>query len=301
MRKVIHSYSNLYLKGSDKSINFLSQALSAICAKKVYGEIEFWGNKVVVDFLDETGISSLYDNIETIPDDFVGYYDIFASAGKFYSLLRQDKPVIHIDGDTFLFAPLEYDNCDIFFAHQDIHSDSLNTIANIKSAYDCYVFPWKYFIQEEHDLNYFDLNDIYNMNVIGVENIELANKVWQKVLDVYTSYKDRFHKGVPHWHIAEQFFTGYYCRKMNINTTSLYKMISQWVDDEGNFYFENTLHSGNKFAVKNGFVPEDVFPMTHASSHWLKTPQLQSWVKTNLLGFGHEKIIEKVTNWSWIS
>ena len=106
-------------------------------------------------------------------------------------------------------------------------------------------------------------------------------------------WKDRFKKDTPHWHISEQFFTGYYCKKLNINATSLYKMVSQWVDSEDNFYFENKLHSGNNFVCKNGFIPPDVFPMTHASSHWLNTPQLQSWVNLNLKEFGYESIIKK--------
>lgn len=293
MPKILHSYSNLNFKGTDKKVSFRSQALSAICAKKVYGEVEFWGNQDVIDYLEKTGIASLYDNIEVIPDDFVEYYDVFASAGKFYSLLRQDKPAIHIDGDTFLFAPLENVPCDVFFAHNDIDLESLNTIANIQSAYDCYVYPWKDFVGEEDDIYRFDLAYIYNMSVIGVVNLEKANKVFNEVLEGYKKYKDRFKKDTPHWHISEQFFTGYYCKKLNVNATSLYKMVSQWVDPEGNFYFENKLHSGNKFAVKNGFIPEGVFPMTHASSHWLNTPQLQSWVNLNLKEFGYESIIEK--------
>ena len=179
-----------------------SKFLSAVLAKKHYGNISLFGSPGIVQQAKDLSIpyNSFDDSVVTL-DDFSTW-----SIPKIKVFEHMKEPFLHIDNDTFIFNKIDFEsfNKPFLFSHPDmglkkfgdgLDSDfsklvnSLDTPSGIDKDYyyDINNTYTRLFIKlinsvEPEVLKNFDLGSIPNMNIVYIEDYETFNRVSSKAL-----------------------------------------------------------------------------------------------------------------------
>lgn len=206
--KVVHSFVDNY-NIIWKELLY-SQYLSAVLAKKHYGNITFVSTPESIKQAKDIGIpyDDYIDNIVKL-DDFSTW-----SIPKLKVFKSIKEPFLHIDNDTFIFNKINFKsyNKPFLFSHPDMGLKNFGTSLDsdftklINSLYT----PRKSKTDFYHDINNtytrlflklinsidsdviknFDLGSIPNMNIVYVEDFLTFNKVSELALSHYYSNKD---------------------------------------------------------------------------------------------------------------
>ena len=222
------------------------QYLSAILAKKHYGNISFYGDNKVCQQVKVLGLP--YDEIIS---DVVNKSDVHTfSIPKLKVYEKQTKPFLHIDTDTLIFDKIEFDTFgeDYLFSHLDIWMDEkLSSEEGIEELFETYLIksiehlsPKSILeaIKQRHD--YTSMNDTYselffkllkkiekklfsninfrsipNMNIVYVKNFNNFAKASSLALNHYYNNKEEIdkHKNGPCY--IEQFMLHSYLRNID--------------------------------------------------------------------------------------
>ena len=218
--KVIHTYVD------DHTIIWKEllyvQYLSAILAKKHYGNISFYGDTKVCQQLKILGLP--YDEFN---DKFVKKTDVSTfSIPKLKIYKKIKEPFVHIDTDTLLFNKIEFETFeeDYMFSHLDIWmDDKLDRRDAVEELYEHYIIQKSVkpvtpkiileLIKQQH--NYGVMNETYselffkllnkietklydkvnfraipNMNVVYVNNYKTFSEACELTLKHYYENKD---------------------------------------------------------------------------------------------------------------
>lgn len=204
--KVIHSFSTKEVIWKEL---MYSQALSALLAKKHYGNIHFYGTKKTVEEVIAAGLQ--YDSFDDklITEDDSKTFSI-PKLKVFQSL---DEEFLHIDTDTYIFDKLDFSDhkSPFVFSHPDIilHEDK-DTIRNginnffthlrsfekqdLRFYYDFNNTYLRQFIKLQHKLpdsiiKAFDAGSIPNMNIVYVKDTSAFKYACEKTLEHYRDVK----------------------------------------------------------------------------------------------------------------
>ncbi len=109
------------------------QYLSALLAKKHYGNISFYGDDYACSQVEKIGIP--YDNINS--DVLKNVDPTTWSVPKIKVYESMNEPFLHIDTDTFLFSKIEFDTYkqDYMFSHKDMFVPGENNEKLLKNLY----------------------------------------------------------------------------------------------------------------------------------------------------------------------
>ena len=206
--KVIHSFVDK-LDVMWKEIAY-SQYLSAVLAKKHYGNISFYSTPKLVEQIKELGIPYDEYNTDILTADDLDTWSI--PKLKVYSV--QKEPYLHIDNDSFIFNKIDFKSLGkpYVFAHPDLggrkiigtlpnlfdsvvktvygeHADVPSFYKDINNTYLRLVF--RLFSKTPKDiLSNFDLGSIPNMNLVYVEDAYTFSAASNMALSHYYSNKE---------------------------------------------------------------------------------------------------------------
>ena len=206
--KVVHSYVDKY-NVIWKELLY-SQYLSALLAKKHYGNISFVSTPEIIEVVSKLGIPYT----ECIEDIIVQEHSDTWSIGKLHCFKNIKEPFLHIDYDTFLFKKIDFKKYKkpFIFSHPDL-AGSEGIVKNIDQGFSSIINNMYSFSNSKsrftYDLNNtytrllfklidkidrkvlenFDLNSIPNMNIVYVEDYKTFNKVAEEALTHYYSNK----------------------------------------------------------------------------------------------------------------
>lgn len=111
--KVIHTYVSNSIVWKEQ---FYVMLLSALYAKKHYGNIHMYCSKVISDQLQ--GIEDIYSSVQVVPDIETSTY----SVPKLNTYAAQKEPFLHLDHDSILFKNVNFKLSDspFVFSHPDM-------------------------------------------------------------------------------------------------------------------------------------------------------------------------------------
>ena len=207
--KVVHTYTNKW--GVIPKEEVYIQVLSAILAKKHYGNITFCGNKATVEQVKQLPFD--YDEYIVL-DDFD--YGTTFSYDKIVAFGKQEEEFLHIDTDTLLFNKINFDrfNSPFVFAYPDrdsytspestvdtitalLHKDpkqfhevGSGPIPVVDFLFDTYLQLFLKIKQPSEHHSYLDLQSIPNMNMFYARDIETVKKASQFTLKHYYRNQD---------------------------------------------------------------------------------------------------------------
>jgi len=211
--KIIHSFVDRYNTVWKELL--YSQYLSAVLAKKHYGNISFYSTPEIVKMVATIGIPYTEFNDSLIIPEHSDTWSI----GKLHCFKEVKEPFLHIDNDTFLFNKIDFKkyNKPFLFSHPDLHgverygnglgdnfsnfinsflsvsTDSSDFIYDINNTYTRLLIRLIDKIDPEV-LKSFHLNSIPNMNIVYIEDYETFNKVASLSLEHYYSNKELIDK-----------------------------------------------------------------------------------------------------------
>ncbi len=218
--KVVHTYVDKI--GIIWKELLYTQYLSAILAKKHYGNISFYGDIEECNQVTDLGL----------PYDEVNNKIVKREDSKTWSLPKLrvyesiNEPFLHIDTDTLLFNKIILDTYeqDYLFSHIDMHTPSeLSKDELISELYKYYINPpYENPEKVKNKNNYFYINKTYsklffdlifseedksrlfdsygsfetipNMNIVYVKNHKLFSKVCRDSIDHYIKYGSNIDK-----------------------------------------------------------------------------------------------------------
>ena len=186
-----------------------SQYLSAILAKKHYGNITFVGSPELVKQVKEIGLpyTEHVDNLLHSSD-----YKTW-SIPKIKVFKKIKEPFLHIDNDTFIFNKIDFEkyNKPFIFSHPDIGLKNFGTglDSDLSKLINSFDSPsnqeWDFYYDinntytrlflklinkvPQQILPTFDLGSIPNMNIVYVEDYKTFNKVAKRALGHYYENK----------------------------------------------------------------------------------------------------------------
>jgi hypothetical protein len=186
--KIIHTYFQIngYMKQSICSM----MTLSALLAKKNYGNIHLYCDESTADLVKKIGIP--YDSIDTnILKNFNGKT---FSIPKLLTFAAQTEPYIHIDFDTFIFDKIDFEKYTgrTIYAHKDYSIQTGVGYISLFGFYKTYLNT----LYEARDilgkgiLENIDVTHIPNMCIFGSFNYELVSKACNEIIDIYENNKE---------------------------------------------------------------------------------------------------------------
>jgi hypothetical protein len=204
--KVVHSFSSKELIWKEL---MYTQALSALLAKKHYGNIHFYGTEKLAKQVVDAGLE--YDSID---DKVINEDDSTTfSIPKIKVFQSINEEFLHIDTDTLIFDKLDFTKhqSPFVFSHPDILIDhfkdglrgSLNSLFTHLRTFErpekrfFYDFNNTYlglFIRLQHKLSdsvikAFDAGSIPNMNIVYVKDPTAFKYACEKTLEHYKEVK----------------------------------------------------------------------------------------------------------------
>ena len=204
--KVIHTFSSKEIIWKEL---LYSQTLSALLAKKHYGNIHFFGSEKSVKQVKEAGLRyDTYDDLTITDDDSTTF-----SIPKLKVFKSMNEEFLHIDTDTFIFDKIDFtkNKSPFVFSHPDILIDklegnlreSLNNLfthtrsfnkSDTKVFYDLNNTYLRLFYKLQHKLpdniiKAFDAGSIPNMNIVHVKDIDAFKYACEKTLEHYREAK----------------------------------------------------------------------------------------------------------------
>ena len=206
--RVVHSFVDKYNVVWKELL--YSQYLSAVLAKKHYGNITFVSTQKIINQIKKIGIpyDSFVDDIVKL-DDFSTW-----SIPKIKVFKSFNEPFLHIDNDTFIFDKIDFKsfNKPFLFSHPDtgIKTFGSGLDTDFSKLINSFYTPGKDKKDYYYDLNNtytrlflklissvdsnviknFNLGSIPNMNIVYVEDYETFNKASSLTLSHYYSNKD---------------------------------------------------------------------------------------------------------------
>lgn len=226
--KVIHTFTDKWGIISKELIYI--QLLSAILAKRHYGNISFYGNQATVDRVKMLPFQ--YDEYVVI-DDFD--YNKTFSHSKLVTYSLQQEEFLHIDTDTLLFNKIDFnqyaspsvfgypDRDDYLSTENTVntlttllqknpfatHSPDESTNGMIEFLFGTYLQLF-FKIEQEPDLRtYLDIQSIPNMNIFYSKEPELVSVAADKALQHYYSNQN---------HIDDHDYGACYIEQLTFNT-----------------------------------------------------------------------------------
>lgn len=189
--KVIHTYVPLGFSDPGSHSHILSktliysQLLSALLAKREFGNIHLYTNEKIKKQITDIGIPYDTINTKTLEGEDPKTYSYY----KMKVFAEQMDPFLHIDTDTFIYKKLFFEDHKnkILFAHPDhpigenITRDSLNQISRSYSG----LF---FVLESQHkksDVKNFDLNKIPNMCIVYGGDPKLFSEATKKSIKHY--------------------------------------------------------------------------------------------------------------------
>ena len=137
--RVIHTYGDK--DGIIWKELLYTQYLSAVLAKKHYGDIVFYGDEQTSKMVKELGLpySEVNDTILKTTDSKTW------SVPKIKVFMDQKEPFVHIDTDTLLFDKIDFSSYDkdYLFSHRDMdipNADSISKTDILKNLYMTWFF-----------------------------------------------------------------------------------------------------------------------------------------------------------------
>lgn len=210
--KVVHSFVDNY-NVLWKEVAY-SQYLSALLAKKHYGNITFYSTPEIVELVKEIGIPyDEYNSTLLTLSDFDTW-----SIPKIKVFKELKESFLHIDNDTFIFNKIDFKkyNKPFLFSHPDLGVDNIvksfsvifngiiNTLNGKKETTDEYYYHinnsyLRLFLKLMNKfspdfLKSFDLGSIPNMNIVYVQDYKTFNTAASSALDHYYREKETIDK-----------------------------------------------------------------------------------------------------------
>ena len=206
--KVVHSHVDR-LNVLWKELTY-SQFLSAILAKRHYGNISFYSTPELVNQVKELGMPYDEFNSELLSLEDSDTWSI----PKLKVYKDQQQPFLHIDNDTFIFNKIDFNsyNRPYLFSHPDLGITGIkgnlptlfNSVVNslngkhkgtpsfYKDLNNTYVRLFLKLIEENSEdiISNFDLGTIPNMNIVYVENNDKFSKATDMALAHYYNNKE---------------------------------------------------------------------------------------------------------------
>ena len=187
-----------------------SQYLSAVLAKKHYGNITFYGTSELVKQVQDIGIpyTSTNDKLLSKADQ-----DTW-SIPKLKVYAEQTEKFLHIDNDTFIFNKIELEEKKkpFMFSHPDMLTkhiksnltENFNKLINSSFSVQKKINPFFFDINNTYTRLFFklfnshstdfienlDIGSIPNMNIVYVEDFKTFASVTGKALEHYTLNKE---------------------------------------------------------------------------------------------------------------
>ena len=213
--KVVHTYVDN--AGVVWKELLYTQYLSAVLAKKHYGNISFYGDVEECKQVIDLGLPYDEVNNKIVKKEDTKTWSI--PKLKVYESL--DEPFLHIDTDTLLFNKIIFETYeqDYLFSHNDMHTPSvLSKDKLVSQLYKYYSNPpYKNIKKNDDGHNYFYFNKTYsklffdlmllgenkeklfdsygsfetipNMNIVYIKNYKTFSKVCRDSIDHYYKHK----------------------------------------------------------------------------------------------------------------
>jgi len=153
----------------------LSLALAAKYAKKIFGEVHFYGDRQSISLIEgKVAFDKTFDSLEALNSRGIPYISAYPRA-YVYSLM--DQPFVHINSDVYIWEPLPEKclNAEVFC--QGIEYDFFNKgIDQLKQSGFIGNALW-----EEYVLNK-SVQFVPRMEIFGGQNIEWIRKYASDIL-----------------------------------------------------------------------------------------------------------------------
>jgi hypothetical protein len=177
--KVIHSFwskpflNNRWGVTDQFRKNIFTYALSAVYAKKMFGNITLVCDSVgaeLLEIIEYNEINNSLDDLEEVNPKFWTY-------GKVKSLSLYNEPVLHIDGDVLL----------IFDTLKEVFLSNWDVIVQMKEIGSHYTSTYSEMLPTVSKvvgfIDYGLYNFVYNCGVIGFKDIEFKNQYCHTFFD----------------------------------------------------------------------------------------------------------------------
>ena len=187
-----------------------SQYLSAVLAKKQYGNISFYGTPELVKQVQDIGIPYTFTNDKLLTKADQHTWSI----PKLKVYAEQTEKFLHIDNDTFIFHKinLERNKKPFMFSHPDMLTkhikanltENFNKLINSSFSVQKKINPFFFDINNTYTRLFFklfnshstdftenlDIGSIPNMNIVYVEDFKTFASVTNKALEHYRLNKE---------------------------------------------------------------------------------------------------------------
>lgn len=223
--KLIHTYFQINGSIDQKTISMMT--LSALLAKKNYGNIHLYCDDSTAKLVKEIGIP--YDTIDVeVLKDFKGKT---FSIPKLLTFAAQTEPYIHIDFDTFIFDRIDFEKYGgrTIYAHKDYSTQTGVGYISLFGFYKTYLntlFEAREILGKEI-LENIDVTHIPNMCIFGSFNYELVAKACKEILVIYEENK-------PFW--DEKFYNACVLEQLLIPTV-MKKIDPEYMTDGYNYFY----------------------------------------------------------------
>jgi hypothetical protein len=223
--KIIHTYFQINGRIDQNTLSMMT--LSALLAKKNYGNIHLYCDKSTAELVKKIGIP--YDTIDlSVLKNFKGKT---FSIPKLLTFAAQTEPYIHIDFDTFIFDKIDFEKYEgrTIYAHKDYSNQSSSGYISLFGFYNTYLntlFEAKDILSKEI-LENIDVTHIPNMCIFGSYNYELVAKACNEIIDIYESNKKFWDKKFYNACVLEQLLI----------PTVMKKIEPEYMTDGYNYYY----------------------------------------------------------------
>jgi len=170
--KVIHScwakpyVNNRWGVNNQFKLNLFTYALSALYAKKMFGNVTLVCDSISAEYLSVIG----YDEIKTSLNELDKLNERFWSYGKIKSISLFNEPVLHIDGDVMLVGnEVKKTIC----SNYDVVVQMKEVGEHFTGTYDYMLKPMSKAVE---DFDFSLYNFVYNCGVLGFKNLEFKEK-----------------------------------------------------------------------------------------------------------------------------
>ncbi len=192
----------------------LTFALSVLEWQKHNGDAYLLCDEEARDFLDEIGISSLFeDRISRLEVDEKINSKVFWAAGKLFALKKLTKPMVMIDLDLIVWKNIDelITDCDIYGIHRE------HIRPEVYPEKDFFKFNNGYEFPEDYDWDTLPLNTA----LLYISDLEFVHKYADKAID-FMYYSDEENDNLKHMVFAEQRLLPILASKYNKNIKTMF-------------------------------------------------------------------------------